>query len=153
MVAQGVEATLAAYGASSEEATLAAREGVLALTRWTSQLRERVRGCDGHFALMSSLRHAAYTDDGALLFVHAGIDPQRPLSAQSDSFWWGGSGFAAMAEPYDGYRLVVRGFDRRHGGFQQSPVTVTLDAGCGFGGTLMAACFGPEGGLAERFEV
>ncbi len=149
MVGQGIEPTIQAYGATLDEALLAARDGTLSLTRWTGQLRQNMRNFDGHNALMSCLRHAAYTEDSVLLFVHAGIDPARPLSAQSDSFWWGGAGFASLAQPYGGYARIVRGFDRRHGGLQETAFTVSLDAGCGFGGELVAALFGP-GGTIER---
>ena len=153
MVGQGIEPTITAYGASVDEAIIAQREGTLALTRWTTQLRQNVRAYDGHNALMSALRHAAFTEDGSLLFVHAGIDPHRPLSAQSDSFWWGGSGFSSITEPYNGYRRVVRGFDRRREGLQETPYTVSLDAGAGFGGPLMAALFAPDGAILGTFSA
>jgi serine/threonine protein phosphatase 1 len=145
MVAHGIEPTIEAYGASVQEAMLAARDGTLSLTRWTSQLRQNLRACDGHATLMSVLRHAAFTENESLLFVHAGIDPQRPLSAQSDSFWWDGSGFASIDQPYGDYRRIVRGYDRRHAGWQETPFTLSLDGGCGFGGELLAAQFGPDG--------
>jgi len=153
MVGQGIEPTINAYGASVEEAAIAAREGTLALTRWTNQLRQNLRAHDGHNALMSSLRHAAFTDNGSMLFVHAGIDPNRPLSAQSDSFWWGGSGFANMAEPYNGYRRVIRGFDRRRAGLQETPFTVSLDGGSGFGGPLLAALFDLDGSIVRTISA
>ena len=149
MVGQGIEPTINAYGASVDEAIVAQREGTVALTRWTGQLRQNLRNYDGHNALMSALRHAAFTEDGSMLFVHAGIDPHRPLSAQSDSFWWGGSGFGSMTEPYNGYRRVIRGFDRRREGLQETPYTVSLDAGAGFGGPLMAALFAPDGTIVK----
>jgi serine/threonine protein phosphatase 1 len=153
MVGQGIEPTIQAYGASVEEAIIASREGTLALTRWTNQLRQNLRAIDGHNALMSALRHAAFTEDGGLLFVHAGIDPHRPLSAQSDSFWWGGSGFASMTEAYNGYRRVIRGFDRRRAGLQETPFTVSLDAGSGFGGPLLAALFAADGEILRTLEA
>jgi serine/threonine protein phosphatase 1 len=149
MAAQGVDATIEAYGSTVDEAILAARDGILSLTRWTGQLRQAIRSYDGHGTLMSVLRHAAFTDTGSLLFVHAGIDPARPLSAQSDSFWWGGSGFASMEAPFSDYRRIVRGFDRKHGGCQETPFTLSIDAGCGFGGPLMAAQFDAGGALAQ----
>jgi serine/threonine protein phosphatase 1 len=153
LIDQGIGPTVAAYGARIEEAQAAAREGILALTRWTSRVGANFRSHDGHIQLMGALRHAAFTEDGSLLFVHAGLDPQRPLAAQSDSFWWGGAGFAALDEPYESYRRVVRGYDRRHGGFQETPFAVTLDAGCGFGGPLVAGCFAPGGELVARLEA
>ena len=145
MVDQGVGATVAAYGASVHDAFAAAREGTVALTRWTSGLRERMRANDGHVALLSVLRHAAYTDDNALLFVHAGVDPARPLAAQRDSFWWGAAGFAALNKPYAGFRRVIRGYDPAHGGLSAGASATTIDAGCGFGGPLVAACFDATG--------
>ena len=81
--------------------------------------------------------------------MHAGIDPQRPLSAQSDSFWWDSAGFASLDEPYGGYRRIVRGFDRRHGGLVETPFTVSLDSGSGFGGPLLAGLFSPDGTLLQ----
>ncbi|HVI51153.1 MAG TPA: hypothetical protein VM661_08095 [Candidatus Sulfotelmatobacter sp.] len=145
MVGQGIEPTIAAYGARVDDALLAARDGILSLTKWTSQLRQHIRNFDGHIALMSVLRHAAFTEDQSLLFVHSGLDPQRPLLAQSDSFWWGGATFPAIDTPYETYKRIVRGYDRRHGGVQETAYTLTLDAGCGFGGPLIAVCFAPGG--------
>src|SRR3546814_15993823 len=115
-----------------------------------------------------SLRRAAYTKsiDGTggtgnaagnqgwgLLFVNAGLEPERPLEAQKDSFWWGGSGFAALDRPYRGYRRVVRGFCPQHPGLDLGGFTATLDAVRGFGGTLFAACFAGAGRPGEDHEV
>ncbi len=152
MLAQGVGATIAAYGGDPRDGFSAAREGILALTRWTGSLRQAMRAHDGHTALMSVLRHAAYTEDGRLLFVHAGVDPARPLSAQSDSFWWGSAGFAGITEPYAGFAMVVRGYDARHGGLAATEFTTTIDGGCGFGGPLVAACFDPDGAMVQAIE-
>jgi serine/threonine protein phosphatase 1 len=152
MLSQGVGATIAAYGGDPRDGFAAAKEGILALTRWTSGLRQAMRNHDGHMALMAALRHAAYGEDQQFLFVHAGVDPSRPLSAQADSFWWGSSGFSGLAEPYADFGLVVRGYDPRHGGFAIGQHSATIDAGCGFGGPLVAACFGPDGGLLQVLE-
>jgi serine/threonine protein phosphatase 1 len=102
---------------------------------------------------MSVLRHAAYTEDESLLFVHAGVDPQRPLSEQGDSFWWGSAGFATMEGPFGRFQRVVRGYDRQHRGAQETPWTITLDAGCGFGGQLLAGCFAPGGALLDTLSA
>ena len=152
MVNNGAEATIRAYGGSPQEGFGAAREGTLALTKWTSGLRNGMRAHDGHVALMSSLKHAAYSD--SLLFVHAGIDPHRPLSAQADSFWWGGAEFANLERGgYEHFAAVVRGCDRRQGGAKLQGRAITLDAGAGLGGPLLAACFGPSGELLEYLEA
>jgi hypothetical protein len=165
MLAQGIDATLHAYGGDPAQGLAAARDGAVALTRWTNQLRAAQRAAPGHDALATALRRAAYTapalpppgelpfHTGPVLFVHSGIDPSRPLAAQGDSFWWGGAGFARLAEPYAGYAKLVRGFDPARGGLQVTPHTVTLDSGCGFGGRLSAGCFDASGELLELVEV
>ena len=153
MEEHGIGPTIAAYGGSVEEGLNTVRDGILALTRWTSQLRQNMRLHDGHTTLMSVLKHAAFTDDNLLLFTHAGLDPSRPLSAQMDSFWWGSSAFAQLSEPYCGFKLVVRGSDRRNGGVVLGPVVATLDAGSGLGGPLTAACFGADGNILQLIEA
>ncbi|HSV30082.1 MAG TPA: hypothetical protein VLL76_11005, partial [Candidatus Omnitrophota bacterium] len=153
MVDHGIAPTVAAYNGNVEEGFGIAREGILALTRWTSGLRQNMRAYDGHTAMMSVLKHAAFTDDNALLFVHAGLDPSRPLSAQMDAFWWGSAGFELLDAGYGGFKLVVRGSDRRRGGVRVGAFTASLDAGCGFGGPLTAACFGADGQILKMIEA
>jgi serine/threonine protein phosphatase 1 len=153
MVEHGIGPTIGAYGGSLEDGLGCAREGILALTRWTSGLRQTMRTYDGHTALMSVLKHAAFTDDNILLFTHAGLDPLRPLSAQIDAFWWGSSAFTEIDTAYAGFRLVVRGADHRHGGVVLANHYATLDSGCGLGGPLTAACFGSDGSILQIFEA
>ncbi|WP_255448510.1 hypothetical protein [Telmatospirillum sp. J64-1] len=149
----GIEATVNAYGGRLREGFTYIRDGVLPLTRWTSSLRQSMRQHDGHTQLMSVLRHAAYTEDGRLLLVSAGIDPRRPLEDQGDAFWWGSGGFVELAESYSGFGCVVRGFDRAHSGPAFGSVSATLDAGCGFGGPLVAAAFDPDGSVGTVIEA
>ncbi|HVM78955.1 MAG TPA: hypothetical protein VMU06_08035 [Stellaceae bacterium] len=153
MLDQGVGATIEAYGGDRRHGEAACREGPLAITRWTSSLRQRLNQTPGHSAFMASLRRAAYTDDGGLLFVHAGLDATKPLDLQGDAFWWGGGPFLELAHPYASYRRVVRGFDRRHAGLTESPYAVSIDGGCGFGGALLAVCFGSDGAILDRLEA
>ncbi|MBI5163684.1 MAG: hypothetical protein HY985_07260 [Magnetospirillum sp.] len=148
----GIDATISSYGGSIEEGLLAAREGVLALTKWTGQLRQAMRLCDGHTQLMSALKHAAWTDDGLLLFVSAGIDPNRPLDAQLDAFWWEPGLFDTLEEAYGTFSRVVRGSDLLHRRRLLEGAVLTLDGGCGFGGPLTAACFGSDGELLHLLE-
>jgi serine/threonine protein phosphatase 1 len=153
MAQHGVAATISAYGGRIEDGFHAIREGIVALTRWTSGLRQTMREIDGHGQYLSALKHAAFTGEDGLLFVHGGIDPARPLGAQSDSFWWGNAGFTRLESPYGGFKTVVRGFELKHEGPRQDTHTITLDAGCGFGGKLAAARFDSAGQLAELIEV
>jgi serine/threonine protein phosphatase 1 len=153
MLEQGVGATLQSYGISAEDALRRATTGTVVLTRWTGRLREQIQAHPGHYQLMAALRRAAYTDDGALLFVNSGLDPSRPLEAQSDSFWWSSGKFHRIAEPYGGFRRIVRGFDPSHAGFSVTDYTVTLDGGCGFGGALIAACITADGAVIDKVEA
>jgi serine/threonine protein phosphatase 1 len=153
MMTQGVGATLAAYGGDPQLGASHARDGAMAITRWSSALRQAMQAAPGHFQLMAELRRAAYTDDNSLLFVSAGIDPERPLSEQSDSFWWGGAAFARLDHAYGGFAQVVRGFDRAQGGIQKGPFSMTIDGGCGFGGPLIAACLLPSGEVEDMIEA
>ena len=153
MMAQGVEPTLKAYGGSPVQARARFREGVLSTTKWTNGLRAVVRGHAGHDALFSSLKRAAFTDCGELLFVHAGVDPHRPLVEQSDAFWWGSGYFSELTEPFAGFRRVIRGFDRSHPGVALGPVTASIDGGCGFGGRLIAVCFNLSGEIVDSISA
>lgn len=153
MMSQGVAATLAAYGGDPQLGASHARDGAMAITRWTGSLRNAMQAAPGHFQLMAALRRAAYTDDNALLFVAAGIDPERPLSEQSDSLWWGGSAFARLDHAFSGFNRVVRGFDRAGGGIKRGAYSITVDGGCGFGGPLVAACLLPDGEIGDLIQV
>jgi len=152
MAERGVAATLAAYGGDLRRGIARARAGAVELARWTGELRQAIQAHPGHDVLLSALKRAAFTDDGGLLFVHAGVEPSRPLEAQGDALWWGGAGFEAMTEPYAGFRLVVRGFDPAAKGVRVTAVTASLDAGCGRGGPLNAGCFDAAGRLDDLVE-
>jgi serine/threonine protein phosphatase 1 len=153
MLDHGVGATLESYGVDPRQGLAACREGALGITRWTAALRAAIGARPGHRQLLSALRRAAFTEDGALLFVHAGIDPAKPLDFQGDVFWWGGRNILDLAAPYAGFRRVVRGHDRHHAGIVEAPYAASVDGGCGFGGPLVAACFGPDGAVLDRLEA
>lgn len=153
LVRAGAEATIRAYGGDLRQGFAATREGPRAITRWTGALRAAMNAAPGHTILFSSLRHAAFTEDKGLLFVHAGIDPARPLAAQRDVFWWGGADVLALAAPFDGFRRVVCGSDRERRGFVEGEFASVLDGGAGRGGPLLAACFAADGGVVERLKA
>ncbi len=153
MLAQGLDATLEAYGIIADAVRMRCREGPLALARWSVELRESVRAHPGHEALLASLRRAALTADHGLLFVHAGFDPQRPLSAQSDTLWWGGGDFDAIETTVEGFRRVVRGYDPAHAGPAENSIAMTIDTGCGHGGKLTAVCLDANGEVQDAAEA
>jgi serine/threonine protein phosphatase 1 len=149
----GVAATLESYGGNPDQGFMAAREGAVATTRWTSALRDRIASCPGHTPFLSGLRRAAVNETETLLFVHAGIDVSRPLDGQSDNFWWASAAFERIDQPYNGFRSIVRGFDPGHSGLIQTPYTLSVDGGAGLGGSLIAVCLGPDGAIEDRLEV
>ena len=153
MVREGVEATVVAYGGQLQHGFAASRDGPRTITRWTSALRTAMNAAPGHRMLLANLRHAAMTEDGRLLFVHAGVDPSRPLAAQGDAFWWGGRDIVTLSRPFDGFDRVIRGFDREMRGLVEAEFAVSLDAGVGRGGPLIAAAFAPDGAVLERLEA
>jgi serine/threonine protein phosphatase 1 len=153
MLAQGLGATLEAYGLPVDVGRAAARDGTLSLSRWTARIRAAIAARPGHRDMLSGLRRAAYDDQSRLLFVHAGLDRARPLSTQADRFWWGAPGFGDWDGPYGSFRRVVRGYDPAHGGVAETPHAVTADGGCGFGGRLVALCLEPDGRIVDRIEV
>jgi serine/threonine protein phosphatase 1 len=125
----------------------------LSLTRWTVTVRAAIDARPGHRPFMSALKRAALTEDGSLLFVHAAIDAEKPLDLQGDAFWWGDGDVLKLAAPFAGFARVVRGIDRHHAGLVEKPFAVSIDAGSGFGGPLLAACFMPSGEIVEQIEV
>jgi len=153
MLDHGVGASLAAYGVDARQGLAACRSGPVAITRWTAGIRAAVNAAPGHGNLQTALRRAAFTSGNELLFVHAGLDPSRPLETQKDSFWWSGPGFLEQTEPYAGFRKVVRGFDRHHGGLRVATHAISIDRGCGFGGPLACVCLTLDGSIAESFEA
>ena len=106
-----------------------------------------------HTEFMSALKHAAYTRDAGMIFVHAGIDPTRPLDAQGDALWWNTDAFEHMTESYFGTRRIVRGFDPEHRGIVERDFTLSIDGGCGRGGELYAVCLTHDGIVADTVKV
>lgn len=157
MLGNGMAHTLQAYGINPHDGIAAAREGVISLTRWTNSLRDIIREFPGHDVFTRQHRRAAYTSlpDGRfpLLFVHAGIDPQRPLDSQEEALCWSGENFSQMTTPYAPFEKVVRGYDPQRGGLYLNCVTATLDGGCGFGGNLVCAGMQADGEIFEILEA
>lgn len=151
MLSRGVDATLVSYGGDVDEARRNASAGTMALNGWTRRLREAVRAHPGHDKFMAALMRAAVAGDR--LCVNCGVDPHRALAAQSDAFWWAGRGFDEIQQPFEGFRKVIRGYDPAHRGFADTAHGTTVDGGCGFGGSLIAACVVPDGTVLDRIEA
>lgn len=156
----GVGPAIEAYGGTITGARAHVRDGPLAITKWTNQLRGNVQRSPGHRDLFAALKRAAYSlpegpnAEGGLLLVHASVDPSRPLSMQGDIFWWDTGAFDTLTEPYGGFSRVIRGYDhKRRGVMLDKPFAATIDGGCGFGGALAAVCFSPTGAVLDRIEI
>ena len=146
---RGAGQTMEAFGIDPQDGYAAAQEGTVALTAWTGGLRDAMYRSPGQEPFLTQLRQAAVSDNGQLLFVHTGLDVLKPLGRQSDTFWWAGRCFRHMERPYGDFRRVIRGYDPEHRGYAETEHSLTVDGGCGFGGTLMAVCLGPEGQVED----
>lgn len=142
------------YGTREVVARAIARGGTLSISKWTSGLRRAINIHPGHAALLSSLRRAAFTREGKILFVHASLDVSRPLNMQKDNFWWDNGRFDDINAAYYGFLRIVRGYDHSNKGLRLNhPYTATLDGGSGRGGTLNAVCFSPEGDVMDHLSI
>jgi serine/threonine protein phosphatase 1 len=153
MVREGVEATVQAYGGELRYGFAATRDGPKTITRWTTTLRNAMNAAPGHTVLLASLRHAVSSEGDRLLFVHAGVDASRSLAGQVDKLWWGGRDILDLTAPFDGFGRVVRGFDRQMRGLVEGEFAVSLDAGAGRGGPLLAAAFTADGAVLEVLQA
>jgi len=153
MLSHGVESTLRAYDGNPDQGRMWCRDGAQSLARWTSSLRDSVRARAGHSQFFASLKRAAVSVDQAILFIHAGVDTERPLSAQSDTFWWGAESYCDITPNYEGFRRIVRGFDSDNSGFSMEGYAITIDNGSGRGGGLDAICLDAETEVVDRISV
>lgn len=150
----GVGATITAYGGSLQSARGHCRDGAMAITKFTNRLRTAIHRAPGHYPWFTGLKRAAISHGNRLLFVHASIDPARPLTMQGDSFWWDNGAFDQLNAPFESFTRIVRGYDHRHRGVDLSrPHALTVDGGCGYGGGLTAVAFGPGGEILDRIDV
>jgi len=156
MMGKGMNAALQSYGICPHEGMMAAREGMMSLTRWVQDIQAKIRINAGHDQFMCHNRRAAYTQDQdrfPMLFTNAGVDPSSTLDKQQDKFWRDDNGFDDMTTQYNPFEKVVRGYDPKHNGVMLNCITATLDGGCGFGGSLVCAGISPHGEFQELMEA
>jgi serine/threonine protein phosphatase 1 len=156
MLGNGLSNTLKSYGLCPHDGIESCRQGVMELIKWTHVVRQAIRERTGHEMLSTQLKQAALTDKSShypMLFVNSGLEPDKDLSAQGDSFWWASDHFEAMSERYKPFEKIVRGYDPAHKGVHLNCITATIDGGCGFGGTLAGAAFTASGDVEHLLEV
>ena len=91
-----------------------------------------------HVTWLRSLRMSY--DDGRRLFVHAGVNPEKPLDAQDDALLWIREPFLSDARDYG--RLIVHGHTpTRTGEADLRTNRVNIDTGAVYGRALTAAVF------------
>ncbi len=155
MLGNGLKNTLYAYGLCPHDGIEACRQGIVGISQWTTKIRTLFKNNSGHEAFTTHLVRAAFmpeTSDYPMLFVHAGIDCDKPLTNQGDNFWWGHDKFNHIEKSYDPFQKVVRGYDPTHNGIQYNGVKATIDGGCGFGGTLVCAVFDDQGNVIDNLQ-
>ena len=156
MLGNGLSNTLYSYGLSPHDGIEACSSGTMSLTKWTAKIRNTIRRSPGHEVFNTQLIQAAHTDKEAaypMLFVHAGLNTEKPLNKQGDHLWWAGQSFEEINTTYDPFQKVIRGYDPNHNGVHLNCVTATIDGGCGFGGPLIGAGFSSDGQVFEMLEA
>lgn len=146
---RGIAPTLKAYGGSLQELKSITRDGPVAIARWTQSVKDAVAAQPGHNAFFNAIRRAAYSSDGKILLVNAGLNPDLPVAAQNDSFWWDAAGFHRLQESYGGFSRIIRGSDPDSGGWQETAFTMSIDGGAGLDGNLRAVCFTTAGEVID----
>ena len=111
MFEHGVDKTVESYGFIKDEIIKISFQGTLSINRWTSLLNKCLKDIPGHNEYFTNLRHAAFEESKKILFVNRGVDISRPLSAQSDCFWWGYQNFSKLNQPYKTFNKIVRGYE------------------------------------------
>ena len=106
----GVDQTLISYNFDPDEFRKTVAQGTIQINKLTTKLNYQISSNSGHQEFFSSLKHAAYSDSKEVLFVNRGVDISRPLSAQSDCFWWGYQNFSKIDKPYFSFKRIVRGY-------------------------------------------
>ncbi len=111
MFEHGVDKTANSYGFDTKKIIDISTQGTLSISRWTGKLNKIIASFPGHKEYFTNLYHAAFSDTKKILFVNRGVDVSRPLSAQSDCFWWGYQNFSKLNKPYYTFIKIVRGYE------------------------------------------
>lgn len=139
MLTRGLRQILQSYEVDPDEGLRIIPQGVVAISRWVSALRAAQAAHDGHIDYMGALKHAAYTADESVLFVHRGLRHEVSLNLQGDAFWWGGSLPFVRPYPYHQFKRVIRGFpSASQTGVINEPYYTTIASGGGYDGPVFA---------------
>lgn len=146
---QGARRAVAAYSGDPQEGVAAAAIGPAAIREWTEKLAARLAAVPGHTEYFENLKHAAFTSNNNIVFVHAGLLADRPLDAQGDALWWNSDSFSAAKKPYYATQKIVRGYDPEFRGIVETKYSLSVDGGCGQGGKLYAVKLDATGSVID----
>lgn len=110
MFDHGVDKTIRSYGFDLDEILEISTQGTISISKWTSKLNQVILEKSGHKEYFTHLKHAAFSKTKEILFLNRGVDISRPLSAQSDCFWWGYQNFSKINKPYGTFKRIIRGY-------------------------------------------
>jgi len=151
----GVDQTLASYDFEPDQFRNVTTQGTMQINKMTSKLNKKISETPGHKEFFSNLKHAAFSNSMEVLFVNRGVDLSRPLSAQSDCFWWGYQNFSLINKPYSTFRRIVRGYqsnelnDIEH---SKNRILCTLFKQPLENKKILAGIFAKNGDILELFE-
>ena len=155
MFEHGVDKTLNSYGFSNKDVIDIATTGTVSISRWTSKLNKIIDENPGHKEYLLNLKHAAFNSSKKILFVNRGVDISRPLSAQSDCFWWGYQNFSKIDAPYNTFNRIVRGYQSNKTNnleFSKNRVICTLFKQPLSNKRVFAGIFDNNGEILDLFE-
>tara|TARA_B100001989_G_scaffold245688_1_gene215708 strand:- start:403 stop:1224 length:822 start_codon:yes stop_codon:yes gene_type:complete len=154
MLGNGLSNTLYSYGIDPHDGMEACRQGMISIGQWTNHIKAAIKSRAAHETFMTQLFRAAYSEnyETSMLFVNAGLDARIALEEQGDNFWWAHKEFECIHSPYLFFKTVVRGYDPSHKGLNLTRVASTIDGGCGFGGSLVCACFDEQAEILDVLE-
>ncbi len=153
LLQNGMEGVINHYGSTGEEGLSACRSGIIPLIRWTKRLAENMRQRTGHNLFYNCLKRAAATsvENNNLLFVHCGLNPDRPLHAQDENFWWSADKFETIENGYENFNYIVRGYDPLGRGVLQTPATLSLNGDFARNRPVVCAKLSPAGDINSLY--
>ena len=155
MFEHGVDKTIHSYGLDSNELFLTSTQGIIRLTKWSADLNKVLGKNFGHKEYFSNLCHAAFPKSKKILFVNRGVDVTRPLSAQSDCFWWGYHNFSKLEKPYRTFKKIIRGYDPSQLGkfnLNSNKTVFSLYTGPLSNTKILGGIFSDSGDILDLFE-
>ena len=155
MYEHGVDQTIYSYGINANELIDVSTQGTMAINKWISKLNDKISCQNGHREFYSNLHHAAFPKSKLVLFVNRGVDISRPLSAQSDCFWWGYHDFSKINKPYRTFKKIVRGYEPNaifNDNNYKNKMVISLYKGPISEKKIIAGVFNDSGEILDLFE-